>query len=81
MVSAGLIVADNSGYVVVPGVLPADKALNYADKAYGWVEDFGLGYKRDDPSTRTLDKLHFFAKGGLTNRYGVAHEQFIWDIK
>ncbi|GFZ49267.1 hypothetical protein JCM24511_07386 [Saitozyma sp. JCM 24511] len=69
------------GYVVVPGVLPADKALNYADKAYGWVEDFGLGYKRDDPSTRTLDKLHFFAKGGLTNRYGVAHEQFIWDIK
>ena len=66
---------------MVPGVLPREKALGYADQAYNWVENFGLGYKRDDVSTRTLDKLHFFAKGGLTNRYGVAHEQFIWDIK
>lgn len=67
--------------MVVPNVLPREKALGYADKAYKWVEDFGLGYKRDDPSTRDVDKLHYFLRGGLTNRYGIAHEQFIWDLK
>jgi hypothetical protein len=51
------------GWCVVPGVLPREKALSYADKMYKWVEDFGLGFDRNDPSTRTKDKLHFFYKG------------------
>jgi len=58
------------------------------------VESFGLGFDRKDPTTHTAEKLHYFVKGtllafvsltspigGLTNRYGVAHEQWMWDLK
>jgi hypothetical protein len=38
-------------------------ALSYADKAYHWVESFGLGFDRNDPATHTADKLHYFVKG------------------
>jgi hypothetical protein len=78
--------------------LSRQKSLNYADKAYQWVESFGLGFDRNDPASHTADKLHYFVKGasqdpvgtklslilpigGLTNRYGVAHEQWMWDLK
>ena len=72
---------NETGWCVVPGVISEEKAKSYADQAYQWVESFGLGYDRNDPSTRTLDKLHYFHKGGLTNRYGIGHEQWIWDIR
>lgn len=67
--------------MVVPGVLSEKDASHYADQAYRWVENLGTGYDRGDPETHTLEKLHFFVRGGLTNRYGVAHEQFVWDLK
>lgn len=51
------------GYTVIPSVLSKDVAAKYADAAYNWVEGFGLGFKRDDPSTHTADKLHYFVKG------------------
>ena len=63
------------------GVIPKDQALAYADKAYDFVESFGLGFDRNDRSTWTLDKMPFFVKGGLFHKYGASHEQFIWDIK
>ena len=76
------ILADPTlGWVVVPRVLSEEVANQYANRAYSWVEGLGSGFDRNDPSTRTLDKLHYFIKGGLTNRYGVAHEQFVWDVK
>lgn len=49
--------------MVIPSVLSREKAGHYADQAYKWVERFGCGFKRDDPSTHTADKLHFFVKG------------------
>lgn len=72
---------EREGWVVVKGVIPKETALAYADKAYDFVESFGLGFSRNDPSTWTLDKMPFFAKGGLFHKYGASHEQFIWDIK
>jgi hypothetical protein len=51
------------GFAVVPGVIPRERAEAYADRMYQWVEDFGLGFDRNDPSTRTKDKIHFFYKG------------------
>ncbi|KAL7418492.1 hypothetical protein Q5752_006950 [Cryptotrichosporon argae] len=69
------------GFVVIPSVLAREVAEAYADRAYQWVEDFGLGYKRHDKNTHNAEHLHYFLRGGLTNRYGVAHEQFVWDVK
>ena len=43
--------------------MTSQKALDYADKAYQWVEGFGLGFDRSDPTTHTIDKLHYFVKG------------------
>ncbi|WVQ79354.1 hypothetical protein IAT38_001451 [Cryptococcus sp. DSM 104549] len=69
------------GWVVVKGVFSAEKAQSYADKAYAFIESWGLGFDRNDRSTYVPEKMPFFFKGGLFHRYGVGHEQFLWDIK
>ncbi|WVF67421.1 hypothetical protein IAT40_002177 [Kwoniella sp. CBS 6097] len=72
---------DREGWVVVKGVIPKEKALAYADKAYEFVESFGLGFDRNDPKTYVPEKRPYFYKGGLYHKYGASHEQFVWDIK
>lgn len=37
--------------------------------------------QKDDPATWVEDKLPVCHKGGLYNNYGVAHEQFLWDLR
>ncbi|EPE02151.1 phytanoyl- dioxygenase [Ophiostoma piceae UAMH 11346] len=69
------------GWTVVPGVLSPEKAAHYAGKGYEWLESWGLGFDRSDPSTRKVENLPYCTRGGLYNRYGLAHEQFIWDLK
>lgn len=69
------------GWVVIKGVLPRDKALGYADKAYEFLESFECGFDRNDPTTWVPEKMPFFMKGGLYHRYGASHEQYVWDIK
>lgn len=41
----------------------------------------GLGYKRDDPSTIHVDHLPYINEKGMCFGYGLAHEQFAWDIR
>jgi hypothetical protein len=41
----------------------------------------GLGFKKDDPSTIHEDHLPYITEKGLCWGYGVAHEQFAWDIR
>lgn len=41
----------------------------------------GKGFKGDDRSTWHMENVPKFDKGGLYHRYGVAHEQFAWDIR
>lgn len=53
----------HTGFVVIPSVLSRQKAKHYADQAYSWVEKFGCGFDRNDPSTHTVDKLPYFVKG------------------
>ncbi|RAL00857.1 phytanoyl-CoA dioxygenase family protein [Aspergillus ibericus CBS 121593] len=69
------------GWTIVPGVLTHEKAAYYADKCYDWLEGWGLGYNRHDPSTHKSTYLPWHTRGGLYNRYGIAHEQFVWDLK
>jgi hypothetical protein len=51
------------GYAVIPA-LSVEKALSLRDQAHSWVEGFERGYKRDDPSTFTVQKLPVSVKGG-----------------
>ncbi|PWY95919.1 hypothetical protein BO94DRAFT_530660 [Aspergillus sclerotioniger CBS 115572] len=69
------------GWTVVPDVLTQEQAAHYADNCYEWLEGWGLGYNRHDPSTRKSADLPWHSRGGLYNRYGIAHEQFVWDLK
>lgn len=39
-----------------------------------WLEDFGLGYKRDDPSTIREECLPIIHQKGLIQAYGAPHE-------
>lgn len=66
---------------MLKGVLSRATALGYADEAYAFLESFGLGFDRNDPTTWVPEKMPFFFKGGLFHRYGTAHEQFLWDIR
>ncbi|OJZ85436.1 hypothetical protein ASPFODRAFT_165485 [Aspergillus luchuensis CBS 106.47] len=76
-----LVELHTKGWTVVRGALPRDRALAYADKAYEWLESWDLGFDRKDPSTRKAANLPWHTHGGLYSRYGVGHEQFVWDLK
>ncbi|KAI0476580.1 hypothetical protein GGR56DRAFT_481415 [Xylariaceae sp. FL0804] len=71
------------GYVVVKGAIPRERADQYAEEMYKYLETFkgGLGYKRDDPSTVQEKNLPIMNEKGMCMGYGVPHEQFTWDIR
>ena len=59
------------GWTVIREAIPKDKALAYAEKGYEWLESWdGLGFDRNDPSTRDAAHLSWSSRGGLYNRYG-----------
>ncbi|WVQ84410.1 hypothetical protein IAT38_006562 [Cryptococcus sp. DSM 104549] len=72
---------ETKGYTIIKGAVPADRAKSYEDRAYKWLESFGKGFVREDKSTWKVDNLPAFNKGGLFNRHGCHHEQFVWDIR
>lgn len=57
------------GYAVVPNLVPKERCDEYVNSALTWLEDFGLGFKRDDKKTWHADKLPVHVVGGLYNRY------------
>ncbi|RAO67801.1 uncharacterized protein BHQ10_003813 [Talaromyces amestolkiae] len=69
------------GYAVVKGAVPRDRALKYVDQIYDWLEEFDLGFKRDDPSTFHKDNLPDINEKGMCLGYGVSHESFTWAVR
>ncbi|VUC26861.1 unnamed protein product [Clonostachys rosea] len=69
------------GWTIVRGAVPKERAAYYTDKSYEWLESWGLGFQRSDPSTRKEANVPWYIRGGLYARYGIAHEQFVWDLK
>jgi ectoine hydroxylase-related dioxygenase (phytanoyl-CoA dioxygenase family) len=69
------------GYAVVKGAIPRERALGYADRMYSYLESFGTGYNRNDPSTVHPDKLPVINEKGMLMHYGAPHEDFVWDIR
>jgi hypothetical protein len=64
------------GYAVVPAIA-VEEALALRDEAHRWMEDFNLGYKRDDPSTYVNEKLPVHIKGGASlSRSFLSEERF-----
>ncbi|KAJ5882445.1 uncharacterized protein N7529_001117 [Penicillium soppii] len=70
-----------NGFVVVKGAIPREKALRYADKMNSWLENFNLGYNRNDLSTVHKDNLPVINEKGMCLNYGLSHEDFVWEIR
>ncbi|GFZ46429.1 hypothetical protein JCM24511_04676 [Saitozyma sp. JCM 24511] len=66
------------GYAVIPSIIPQDRVERYIDDAHSWLEEFGMGYKRDDKATWSEDNLPISNKGGLYNQYSAGHEAWVW---
>ena len=76
-----LIAFERDGFCVVPGVVSPDVCDEFCASAYGWLEGFPYGFKRDDRSTWTAEHMPFGFTGGLYNRYAVAHEDWMWRVR
>ena len=72
---------NRDGYAVIKGAIPRERALEYSDKFYNYIEGFGLGYKRDDPMSVKREKLPVLNEKGMILSYGVCHEKWVWDIR
>ncbi|GKT51935.1 uncharacterized protein ColSpa_12116 [Colletotrichum spaethianum] len=71
------------GYVVVKGAVPKERAAKYGEEMMSYLENFtgGLGFKRDDPRTVKESNLPIITVKGMCLGYGIAHENFTWDIR
>lgn len=70
----------DDGYAVIPAI-PRERALEYRQRAFDWLEGYGLD--REDPSTFRQEKLPLFSRGGsecpLLRLFGLlldAHHKF-----
>ncbi|GAA6063887.1 hypothetical protein JCM10212_001369 [Sporobolomyces blumeae] len=69
------------GYCVVKGAIPRARALEYRDDAFDWLESWGKGFDRHDHETFQDEHLPVNKKGGMYFQYGLAQEQWVWDIR
>ncbi|KAJ5144558.1 hypothetical protein N7448_001950 [Penicillium atrosanguineum] len=69
------------GFAIVKGAIPRERALKYADEMHSWLENFNLGYDRNDLSTVHKDNLPLINEKGMCLHYGLPHEKFVWDIR
>ncbi|KAI1334558.1 hypothetical protein F5Y15DRAFT_401343 [Xylariaceae sp. FL0016] len=69
------------GYAVIKGAIPRERAELYSNEFYKYLENFELGYRRDDPSTVRCANLPVLNEKGMILSYGVTHEKWVWDIR
>lgn len=68
------------GFVVLPGVLSADKTDYYRSKLLKWITGFNLGLDLEDESTWTSEHLPVSFKSMFGN-YCAPHEAFMWEAR
>jgi hypothetical protein len=67
------------GYAVVKAV-PREKALEYREECFKWLESFPLGFDRNDVSTWKNEHLPVHVKGGMFHGYGYCHEKHVSEL-
>ncbi|GFZ48378.1 hypothetical protein JCM24511_06126 [Saitozyma sp. JCM 24511] len=72
---------EENGYTVVRGVLTPERAEDYRQRAYDWLEKMGPNFKRNDRNTWHVKNLPPHEKGGMYQLAGIGHEQFLWDLR
>ncbi|KAH8884207.1 phytanoyl-CoA dioxygenase [Thozetella sp. PMI_491] len=71
-----------NGYAVIKGAIPLDRALDYQQRARGWVKSFGndeLDF--DNPETWVKNNLPVHSSINTFGSYAAPHEKFMWDAR
>ncbi|KKY19252.1 putative phytanoyl- dioxygenase [Diplodia seriata] len=69
------------GYAIIKGAIPRERADQYADDMYTWLEGFNLGFNRHDPTTIHHRHLPHITEKGMILHYAATHEAFTWRIR
>lgn len=69
------------GYAVIKGAVSKEKAAHYVDRYHDYLEGFGLGYDRNDPSTVKEELLPVINEKGMLFHYSAIHEDFVWGMR
>ncbi|KAL0254488.1 hypothetical protein SLS55_009964 [Diplodia seriata] len=69
------------GYAIIKGAIPRERADQYADDMYTWLEGFNLGFNRHDPTTIHHRHLPHITEKGMILHYAATHERFTWRIR
>ncbi|CAI7639547.1 unnamed protein product [Penicillium bialowiezense] len=70
-----------NGFAVVKGAVARERALGYASDVYQWLEDFNLGFDRNDRKTIHKDHLPDINEKGMCLGYAISHESFTWAVR
>ena len=65
------------GFAVIRGAITRERAEKYADLMFSDLEEFGLGFDPNNPSTIHVDHLPYINEKGMCFGYGPAHEQVV----
>lgn len=69
------------GFCIIKGAVPKERAAQYVDEMLTWVEDFGLGFDRNDPSTVREEMMPVITEKGMVLNYRAQHEDFVWKVR
>ncbi|PMD37067.1 hypothetical protein L207DRAFT_396061, partial [Hyaloscypha variabilis F] len=69
------------GYIVLKGVVPQERALDYQRRALEWLPKFNLGLDLNDKSTWTQEYLPVMMNAGMVLNYCAAHEAWMWEAR
>lgn len=80
------------GFVILRGTVPPKRAEAYRQRAFDWIENVGLGFERNDPSTWKQECMPMTKKGGMVRSYdesllisqfhhSVGQEGFLWELR
>ncbi|KAL2838646.1 hypothetical protein BJY01DRAFT_237414 [Aspergillus pseudoustus] len=70
-----------NGYVVIKQAIPRERAIQYQQRAFDWLQSFGTPLDIQDPSTWTAENLPVQSKLNTFDNYGIVHEKFMWDAR
>lgn len=69
------------GYIVLKGVIPQDRVIDYRTKMLNWLGDFPNDFDINDRTTWTSENLPQSFNNGTYLNYCAAHERYVWDAR
>jgi len=69
------------GFAVIKGAIPPERAAEHASNFHAYMEEFGFGYDRNDPSTVRQECLPVISEKGMIMHYGLSHEDWVWKVR